>query len=73
MMTCGACSRGAVGLEGHLDLFVLKLQGNRIQFYCRTCSTLWVRTRADEGYRWAVSARELDTAPVPGSQPSADR
>jgi hypothetical protein len=67
-MKCGSCNKGPVGSEGHLDLFVHKMQGSRIQFYCRTCSTLWLRIHADTNYRWSESARELDAVPVPRPQ-----
>ena len=67
-MKCAACAKGPAGSEGHLDLFVHKMQGSRIQFYCRTCSTLWLRIHADTAYRWSESARELDAVPVPRPQ-----
>ena len=68
---CPACGRGPVGAEGHLDLFVLKMRGGLMQFYCRTCSSLWVRTPIDRpidnsSYRWSESTRELDAPVVPG-------
>ena len=72
-MKCVACSRMPAGPEGHFELFVLKLGGSRMQFHCRTCSTLWVRTHADDRYRWAESARELEAVPLPGPRPFADR
>jgi hypothetical protein len=65
-MKCTACAKGPHGGEGHVDLFVHKMQGNRIQFYCRTCSSMWMRTNANGCYSWSESTRELDAAPVPG-------
>ena len=64
---CPACARAPLGAEGHLDLFVLKMQGNRMQFICRTCSSLWLRTTVDGSYRWSESAREIEAPAVPGS------
>ena len=64
---CGPCSRGPQGAEGHLDLFVFRMRGNHMQFTCRTCSGLWLRTAVDGGYRWSESKTELDAQTVPGS------
>ena len=69
---CTSCATGPHGSEGHVDLFVHKMQGSRIQFYCRTCSTLWLRVHTDTSYRWSESARELHAIPVPRSS-SPDR
>jgi hypothetical protein len=63
---CPACGRGPVGAEGHLDLFVLKMRGGLMQFHCRTCTSLWVRTAVDSSFRWTESTRELDAPVVPG-------
>ena len=64
-MKCSSCVAGPHGTEGHLDLFVQKMQGSRIQFYCRTCSTRWMRLHSDTSYRWSESPRELEAVPVP--------
>lgn len=73
MMKCAPCARGPCGGEGHVDLFVHKMQGSRVQFYCRTCSTIWMRTSVEGSYRWSEPTRELDAAPVPGSRPDPTR
>ena len=72
-MKCMSCSTGPIGSEGHLDLFVQKMQGSRIQFYCRTCSTLWLRVHSDGGYHWSETARGLDAVLVPRSSSSPER
>jgi hypothetical protein len=63
---CPACAHGPIGVQGHLGLFVLKMLGNRMQFHCRTCSSLWVRTTIDSNHRWSESMQELDALAVPG-------
>ena len=67
MSQCTPCSRGPQGAEGHLDLFVFRMRGNHMQFTCRTCSSLWLRTAGDGNYRWSQATRELDAPTVPGS------
>jgi hypothetical protein len=55
-----------VGAEGHMDLFVFKLRGDRIQFYCRTCTMLWLRIHVGGTYSWTACTEELDAVTVPG-------
>jgi hypothetical protein len=71
MSKCQACTREPIGAEGHIDLFVLKMRGSQMQFRCRTCSTLWVRTTGDPSYRWHPSSEELDAPTVPGGASEA--
>ena len=66
-MKCSLCSRGPQGTEGHLDLFVFRMRGNHMQFTCRTCSALWLRSAVDGAYRWSESRTELEAPNVPGS------
>ena len=66
MSRCTPCKRGPQGAEGHIDLFVFRMQGSQMQFTCRTCSSLWLRTAADEGYRWSEAKSGLEAPGVPG-------
>ena len=66
MTKCKACVRGPIGGEGHLDLFVLKMSGQEVQFVCRTCSTLWVRKRFTNGDQWWETRSELAAVTIPG-------
>ena len=70
---CTACSRGPLGAEGHLDLFVHKMLGNRMQFHCRTCSTFWDRMTIDGSYRWGPTTVGLEAPNLPGSAPEIYR
>jgi hypothetical protein len=63
---CPQCQQGPLGPEGHLDLFVFRMGGGRMQFRCRTCTALWLRTPQDTSYRWAESREGLDAPTVPG-------
>jgi len=49
-----------------MDLFVFKLRGDRIQFYCRTCTMLWLRIHVGGTYSWTACTEELDAVTVPG-------
>lgn len=67
MSKCAACQRGPIGPEGHIDLFVFRMGAGTMQFYCRTCATLWLRTSVDSHFRWAESREGIDAPAVPGS------
>lgn len=67
MPKCEMCARGPRGIEGHLDLFVLKMEGTRPRFKCRTCGWVWVRhTAAGGGLVWTVPE---PAEQVPGRSP----
>ena len=43
MPKCHFCERGPVGVEGHQDLFVSRLDARHMLFSCRACGCLWER------------------------------
>ena len=43
MTKCAKCERGPVGMIGHDDLFVDRLDSRYSRYLCRLCGTLWVR------------------------------
>jgi hypothetical protein len=58
MSKCEMCERGPRGIEGHLDLFVLEMEGAQPRFKCRTCRCVWVRnTTAGGALVWTVLER----------------
>ena len=66
-MKCAKCQNGATGLVGHLDLFILRLDSQRMQFKCATCGTLWTRpARSQAPIIWSSSAAEIKGMTVPG-------
>jgi hypothetical protein len=61
---------------GHLDLFILRLDGMTMQFKCAACGTLWLRTPSRNGsLDWTIITSEIKGMSVPGWKartPSAD-
>lgn len=56
-----------MGLVGHFDLFILRLDSKMMQFKCSMCGTLWTRTaKSEEALVWSDSAAEMKGMPVPG-------
>jgi hypothetical protein len=69
MTKCASCTAPLTGIEGHPDLFTNRMSGSRVQFKCRACSFLWVRSYAGEGkFEWAVSPSEFIGSEVPRGQ-----
>jgi len=44
MAKCKSCIEGPGDIEGHADMFVTTLSGGPMQFRCRACGTLWMRS-----------------------------
>lgn len=65
-MKCAKCENGVSGLVGHLDLFILRLDGATMQFKCATCGTLWTRTTNTRGLVWCSTTPEIKGMAVPG-------
>ena len=66
-MKCAKCQNGAMGVVGHFDLFILRLDSAKMQFKCAACGTLWTRTSRSEGpLDWSSSTAEMPGMPVPG-------
>jgi hypothetical protein len=56
-----------MGLVGHFDLYILRLDSKMMQFKCATCGTLWTRTaKSEESLVWSNSESEMRGLPVPG-------
>ena len=66
MSKCGSCKRGPLGAEGHLDLYVSRMGGGILQFNCRTCGTLWVRSASDSSFRWQETREGIEAPNLPG-------
>ena len=66
-MKCPKCQNGVTGLVGHVDLFILRLDGATMQFKCARCETLWTRTTSVRGnLAWSSTAPEMKGMAVPG-------
>ena len=66
-MTCAKCQNGVTGLVGHVDLFILRLDGSTMQFKCANCGTLWTRTSSGRGeLTWSSTTPEIKGMSVPG-------
>ena len=69
MNKCERCSTSPVGIEGHEDLYTNRMSGSRVQFKCRGCSFLWVRSYTGEGkFEWTASPGEFFGSDIPGRQ-----
>ena len=64
MTKCKDCIQGPTGIEGHQELFVHTMSGGPMQFKCRACGALWMRSsRKIPGWTDAVGNEPGATVP----------